>query len=85
MKVTYKKLKNKNKYNLYYGDHKIGEAVIDVDGYYYLTTWTNGGIAGSYTLRLIADALDEINQPWTDKIDADMETWNSGYLGTKTN
>lgn len=44
------------------------DIIQDVDGYYYFWPTANRGHHNSVGLRIIADHLDEINNPW----DADI-------------
>jgi hypothetical protein len=42
---------------------------MDVDGYYYFTyDTTQNGLWTSYSLRMVADLLDEINKPHEENI-----------------
>lgn len=52
----------------------IGDFIVDDDGFFYF--WPlkdNWGCWASYSLRAIADKLDELNQPWSDQIDQYFE------------
>lgn len=49
----------------------LGTFEQDVDGYYYFWNSKMLGSFASYALRMIADKLDEVNKPWTDKINND--------------
>ena len=52
-------------------NHIIAYFVRDVDGYFYYINENErgqGGTMASYTLREIADLLDELNKPWDNQI-----------------
>ena len=50
---------------VYFNEKKIGVFVIQDDGYYgFYTEEKVSGYWSSYSLRLIADALDEFNKEW---------------------
>ena len=54
----------------------LGEFIMDCDGFrYYVREETNSGWENSFSLRLVADKLDEVNKPYNDVIDKyfDME------------
>ena len=63
--------------SLLYGNGKsqksIGLAVLDVDGYYYFWSNENDGLWSSYSLRLIADKLEELNKDWDEKISQEFK------------
>lgn len=58
----------KIKFNkVYFNNIHLGKIIKDVDGFYYF--WTNEtGSWSSYSLRLIADKLDQINKRWNNNI-----------------
>lgn len=47
---------------------ELGCIVRSDDGYYNYTPKHNGGLHDTYSLRLIADKLDEVNKPLDDSI-----------------
>lgn len=48
----------------------LGEFVMDCDGFrYYVREETNSGWEDSFSLRLIADKLDEVNKPYQDVLE----------------
>ena len=49
-------------------DRDIGYIYMEVDGYWVFMPKTGQGHWDSYSLRAIADKLDELNKPWDDKI-----------------
>ena len=54
--------------------HKLGEAYQEVDGYFYFEpNRSNVGFWMPHILRAIADKLDEINKPWNDMVERDLE------------
>jgi hypothetical protein len=72
-------------YDLIWNDSiNIGQAVIDVDGFYYfLPNHNGGGLWQAYVLRAIAERLDELNQEWSEEIDrmfAESPKFNDGEL-----
>lgn len=60
-------------YEVRYGeDNYIGDLIRDVDGYFYFHFDEDDlGSWAAYSLRMIADKLDEINKPWDDKLRQD--------------
>ena len=61
-------------YKIKFNDIELGEAIMDVDGYFYF--WYNKELTGftqAWVLRAIADLLDEINKPWDEKINEYFE------------
>lgn len=44
------------------------DIIQDVDGYYYFWPAEGGGYFNEFTLRVIADHLEELNKPWDDEI-----------------
>ena len=49
---------------------QIGTFEMDVDGFYYF--WNNNdGCWSEYSLRLVSDALEQINKPWREHIQND--------------
>lgn len=51
-------------------NHKIGEMIIDTDGYFYFKDINrNSGYWAAYTLRELADILDSLNKDWNDEIE----------------
>lgn len=65
-----------------FGVH-LGTFELDIDGYYYFWNKSeNNGSWSSYSLRLIADKLDEINAPWKDKINEEFNQSNNKSLNT---
>ena len=66
---VYKKKVTKGKYLIKFNDNILGEAVMDVDGYFYLVFKNpTDGTWASWVLRAISDLLDELNKPWDDHI-----------------
>ena len=55
-------------------DIYLGTFQMDCDGFYYF--WKDKDLHGaetSYSLRLIADKLDEVNKPFQDEINKDLK------------
>ena len=68
------KKKSSAQIEFYYNDVYLGDALMDVDGYYYF--WFEEGKSGAwsdYGLKAIADKLQELNKDWNDKINKDFE------------
>jgi hypothetical protein len=59
-------------YLVYFNKKKIGEFVVQDDGYYSYVMKNNLGFCSSYGLRLIADKLDELNKEWDEQIKKDI-------------
>jgi len=51
---------------------KLGYAYAEVDGYYVFVPETRNGFWSSYTLRMIAERLDELNAEWDLKVKTDL-------------
>jgi hypothetical protein len=49
---------------------------MNIDGYFYYEEdlQKQGGLWAAWSLRLIADELDEINEPWDRKVNAYFES-----------
>ena len=61
--LTTEKINDHHLKIIFGGNRHIGYAIRDVDGYYYFEAVTqSSGFWSSYSLRMIADLLDEINQ-----------------------
>jgi len=50
------------------GGHSIGIFIRSDDGYFYYDDTGRHGLSAAYSLRMIADLLDEVNKPWDDQI-----------------
>ena len=67
------KLKVNDIGRLIYGDKvDIGSVYREVDGYMVYVPNDNSGFFNEYTLRMIADFLEEQNKEWDDKIKNDI-------------
>lgn len=53
---------------LYYGNVLIGDAYREVDGYYVFVPGGRGAAWSSSELKMVAEFLDEINEPWDKQI-----------------
>lgn len=53
----------------------------DVDGFYYYDPPMNGSYA-AHTLREIAAKLDELNKPWSEQIERDLNPANGEFRRT---
>jgi hypothetical protein len=68
-----KKLKtepiNDHYHKVLFGERLIGYFIMDVDGYYYFDyVTTPNGLWTSYSLRMVADLLEEMNKPYDDNV-----------------
>ena len=60
---------DKTNHKVLFGDRLLGYFIMDIDGYYYFDYVTApNGLWTSYSLRMVADLLEEINKPHEDKI-----------------
>jgi hypothetical protein len=60
---------NETNHKVLFGERLIGYFLMDVDGYYYFDYVTGpNGLWTSYSLRMVADLLEEMNKPYDDKI-----------------
>lgn len=50
----------------------IGNFIVSDDGYFYYSPLTNPGLFSSYTLKLISDKLEELNEQWDEKVKNDL-------------
>lgn len=62
----------KGLHKVYFGDKHLGEFVLDVDGYFYYWPTDERGCWASYSMRWIADKLDELNRPWDEFIQQNL-------------
>lgn len=54
---------------LYFGKVRIGDVYQEVDGYYvYVAPLDSRGAFTSYDLKIIAEFLDELNEPWDKEV-----------------
>jgi len=55
---------NRTNHKVLFGDRLIGHFIMDIDGYYYFDYVTApNGLWTSYSLRMVADLLEEMNRP----------------------
>jgi hypothetical protein len=54
---------NKGRIKLLFKERHIGDAILDVDGFYYFYPILQGGFWSEYSLTLILDKLKELNEP----------------------
>jgi hypothetical protein len=60
-------------YKFFFNNIHLGDAIMDVDGYYYFWFEKNiSGCWGSNSLRTISDKLDELNKECDDKIISEL-------------
>lgn len=62
-------------YEMYFAPNskKIGKVIMDVDGYFSYWPEDMSGSFSSWTMRLIADKLEEMNKDWDDKVNEYFE------------
>jgi hypothetical protein len=83
MRLKLEKINN-NTYNVYWNNTVlVGTFEMDCDGFYYFYVSDDPGSWTSYTLRLIADKLDEVNKPFQDVVDKyfNQEKVKDGLVG----
>ena len=60
---------NKSNHRVLFRNRLLGHFVMDVDGFYYFDYVTApNGLWTSYSLRMVADLLEEMNKPYEDNI-----------------
>jgi hypothetical protein len=60
---------NDHHHKVLFGERLIGYFIMDVDGYYYFDyVTTPNGLWTSYSLRMVADLLEEMNKPYDDNV-----------------
>lgn len=59
---------NKNHYKLTFGGKYLGNLIRDVDGYFYYDPILERGTWASWSLKAIADMLDNLNKDWDEQI-----------------
>lgn len=52
----------------------VGEAYPLDDGFYYYDGGSTSGVMSAFSMRTIADKLDEMNKEWSDQIDRDLKS-----------
>jgi hypothetical protein len=71
---------NKGRIRLLFKEKHIGDAILDVDGFYYFYPLLQGGLWSEYSLTLILDKLKELNKPILDKLKEMNEPNFQNYL-----
>lgn len=71
---------NKGRIRLFFKAKHIGDAILDVDGFYYFYPILQGGFWSEYSLTLILDKLKELNKPILDKLKEMNEPNFQNYL-----
>jgi len=60
---------NKSNYRVLFGNRLLGHFIMDVDGFYYFDYVTApNGLWTSYSLRMVADLLEEMNKPYENNV-----------------
>ena len=73
MKVELKKNENSSTLDVYVGTQKVGQFYLESDGFWVFNS-TGTGYWNEYSLRLIADSLEELNKSWNEQLDAYFKT-----------
>ena len=55
--------------NLFVNDKLVGRCYMEVDGYYVFVPLTEGGFWDEFSLRFIADFLEEKNKEWNKRLE----------------
>jgi hypothetical protein len=76
--VEFKQVEGRNHYLVSYNTCKMGEFLVEVDGYFVYYPELRGGAWESWIMHEIADKLDELNAPW----DAEVNRLMDKCLGT---
>ena len=64
---------NEKSYHLYFNTVYLGDVIMDEAGYYnFWDSNDNPGFWSSYSLKLIAEQLDELNKEWDEQIKQDL-------------
>jgi hypothetical protein len=68
-KITIKNSsEDENMKHLWFKGSYLGHAYREVDGYYVFVSVSKDGSWSSYSLRWVADALDELNKEWDKQV-----------------
>ena len=70
-------------YLVYFNKKKLGEFVVQDDGFFGFYTSEPSGYWSSYALRLIADKLDELNKEWDDQVKKDINNFQFVYYHSR--
>ena len=63
----------KEKELFYQNGVKLGEILADVDGFYYFWPELKGGSWAAEMLKQIGELLDEMNKPWQEQIERELQ------------
>ena len=66
--ISFNKINNQKYDVIFENGIKLGELLMDCDGYFYFWFERCDGSWESWVLRIICDKMDEINKPWNDEI-----------------
>jgi len=61
------------RYKVFFESKYLGDFVRDVDGFFYYWPSEDGGCWSAWTLRLIANELEELNADWNKYIDENLK------------
>lgn len=53
---------------LYFGKVNIGDVYQEVDGYFVFVPGGRGGAWSAHELKMVAEFLDELNEPWDTEV-----------------
>jgi hypothetical protein len=67
MEIELKSHDNSSSLDVYIGTQKVGLFYFEVDGFWVFNS-TGTGYWNEYSLRLIADKLEELNKSWNDQL-----------------
>jgi hypothetical protein len=70
---------NETNHKVLFGDRLLGYFTMDIDGFYYFDFVTApNGLWTSYSLRMVANLLEEMNKPHEDNIKEYFKNGNNG-------
>jgi hypothetical protein len=75
MEIKLKTHDNSSSLDVYIGTQKVGLFYFEVDGFWVFTP-IGDGYWNEYSLRLIADKLEELNKSWNEQLDEYFQTQN---------
>ena len=75
MEIELKKREDSSSLDVYIRTQKVGLFYFEVDGFWVFTP-IGDGYWNEYSLRLIADKLEELNKSWNEQLDEYFQTQN---------
>jgi len=73
MEIKLKTHDNSSSLDVYLGTQKVGLFYLEVDGFWVFNS-TGDGYWNEFSLRLIADRLEELNKSWNEQINEYFQT-----------